>query len=293
MQDISELYRGYEDKVIDGKKLASEIEDSVRDGVKLVAEKGVDTTLATILVGEHPPSKLYVKLKHWACKRVGISSIDHKLPQETGEKELLSLISELNADDEVHGILVQMPLPEHINPISIMKAVAPGKDVDGFHPSNMGRLMQGDESGFVPCTPKGIMLALERYGIDVQGRHAVVVGHSNIVGKPTAAMLLNRNATLSVCHVYTQNLPAYTTQADILVVATGVRGLIKKDMVKKGAVVFDVGITWVDERVHGDVQFSEVVDSVRLISPVPGGVGPITIAVLMAHTLKAASLTTR
>jgi len=168
MQDISELYRGYEDKVVDGKRLASEIEGKVKDGVKLVAEKGVDTTLATILVGEHPPSKLYVKLKHWACKRVGISSIDHKLPQETGEKELLSLISELNADDEVHGILVQMPLPEHINPISIMKAVAPGKDVDGFHPSNMGRLMQGDESGFVPCTPKGIMLALERYGIDVQ-----------------------------------------------------------------------------------------------------------------------------
>jgi len=290
MQDISELYKGYEDKVIDGRRLGSEIEAEVKRGVEALTERGVQPALATILVGEHPPSKLYVKLKHWACKRVGIRSIDHKLPEDTTQGELLSLISELNADEEVHGILVQMPLPEHIEPTAIMGAISQSKDVDGFHPYNMGRLVQGDESGFVPCTPKGIMIALDRYGIDVQGRNAVVVGHSTIVGKPTAAMLLNRNATLSVCHVYTQNLAAYTTQADILVVATGVKGLIKGDMVKKGAVVFDVGITWIDDRVYGDVEFSEVVERARLVSPVPGGVGPLTIAVLMAHTLRAASL---
>lgn len=288
MQDISELYRGYEDKVIDGRRLASEIEGEVKEGVSLLKEQGAEPALATILVGEHPPSKLYVKLKHWACKRVGIRSIDHKLPEDTSEGELLSLIAELNEDDEVDGILVQMPLPRHIDPLKVMRAVSPAKDVDGFHPSNMGRLMQGDESGFVPCTPKGIMIALERYGIEVQGKHAVVVGHSNIVGKPTAVMLLNRNATLNVCHVYTHDLPHYTRQADILVVATGVKGLIKGDMVKKGAVVFDVGITWIEDKVYGDVEFSQVVDVARLISPVPGGVGPITIAVLMSHTLKAA-----
>jgi len=288
MQDISELYRGYEDKVIDGRALASEIEGEVKEGVSLLKEEGAEPALATILVGEHPPSKLYVKLKHWACKRVGIRSIDHKLPEDTNEEELLSLITELNEDDEVDGILVQMPLPRHIDALRVMRTISPAKDVDGFHPSNMGRLMQGDESGFVPCTPKGIMIALERYGIEVQGKHAVVVGHSNIVGKPTAAMLLNRNATLSVCHVYTHDLPHYTRQADILVVATGVKGLIKGDMVKSGAVVFDVGITWIEDKVYGDVEFSEVVDVARLISPVPGGVGPITIAVLMSHTLKAA-----
>jgi len=288
MQDISELYKGYEDRVIDGRRIASEIEEEVKEKVSVLKDEGVEPALATILVGEHPPSKLYVKLKHWACKRVGIRSIDHKLPEDTSEGELLSLIAELNEDDEVDGILVQMPLPRHIDPLKVMRTISPAKDVDGFHPSNMGRLMQGDESGFVPCTPKGIMIALERYGIEVQGRHAVVVGHSNIVGKPTAAMLLNRNATLSVCHVYTHDLSHHTRQADILVVATGVKGLIKGDMVKKGAVVFDVGITWIEDRVYGDVEFSEVVDVAGLISPVPGGVGPITIAVLMSHTLKAA-----
>lgn len=289
MGEVSMQMLDEDPRIIDGRRIADDIEAGVREEVEGLRAQGITPTLATILVGEHPPSKLYVKLKHWACKRVGIVSEDHKYPADASQEEILNLIGELNERPEVNGILVQLPLPEHIDEREIMCAIAPEKDVDGFNPQNMGRLMLGRE-GFVPCTPKGIIRALEEYSIDVTGKNVVVVGHSNVVGKPISVMLLNRNATVETCHVYTRDLEEHTRRADILIVATGVKGLIKKDMVKQGAVVFDVGITWIEDRVYGDVEFDEVVEKVSLISPVPGGVGPMTIAILMEHTLQAAKL---
>ncbi len=277
-------------RVIDGRKIAQGIEANVKNKVgRFIEEHGIKPALATILVGEHPPSKLYVKLKHWACKRVGIISEDHKFPQEAKQEEIIELIEMLNRRPEIHGILVQLPLPKHIDEREVMMRIAPEKDVDGFNPLNMGKMLIGRE-GFVPCTPKGIVRALEEFDIDPQGKEVVVVGHSNVVGKPAAMMLLNRNATVKICHVYTKDLKSHTKEADILIVATGVRGLIKGDMVKEGAIVFDVGITWFDEKVYGDVDFDDVLPKVKLISPVPGGVGPMTIAILMEHTLMAARL---
>ena len=280
-------------RVIDGRKIAQGIEEKVRKEVSwFVKERGIKPALATILVGEHPPSKLYVKLKHWACKRVGTVSEDHKFPQETEQEKIIELIEMLNRRPEIHGILVQLPLPKHIDEREVMMRIAPEKDVDGFNPLNMGKMLIGRE-GFVPCTPKGIVRALEEFDIDPQGKEVIVVGHSNVVGKPAAIMLLNRNATVKICHVYTKDLKSHTKEADILIVATGVRGLIKGDMVKEGAVVFDVGITWQDEKVYGDVDFDDVLPKVKLISPVPGGVGPMTIAILMEHTLMAAKMQSR
>ncbi|MGB8218160.1 MAG: tetrahydrofolate dehydrogenase/cyclohydrolase catalytic domain-containing protein [Candidatus Methanoperedens sp.] len=277
-------------RVIDGRKIAQDIEAEVKKGVEeFVNEHGIKPALATILVGEHPPSKLYVKLKHWACKRVGIASEDHKFSAEAKQEEIIGLIDTLNKRPEIHGILVQLPLPKHIDERTIMMRISPEKDVDGFNPLNMGKMLIGRE-GFVPCTPKGIVRALEEFNIDPQGKEVVVVGHSNVVGKPAAMMLLNRNATVKICHVYTKDLKSHTKEADILIVATGVRGLIKADMVKEGAIVFDVGITWQDERVYGDVDFDDVLPKVKLMSPVPGGVGPMTIAILMEHTLMAAQM---
>jgi methylenetetrahydrofolate dehydrogenase (NADP+)/methenyltetrahydrofolate cyclohydrolase len=279
-------------RIIDGRKIAQGIEEKVKKEVgKFIQERGIKPALATILVGEHPPSKLYVKLKHWACKRVGVMSEDHKFPENTKQDEIIELIENLNKRAEIHGILVQLPLPKHIDEREVMMTIAPEKDVDGFNPANMGKMLIGKE-GFVPCTPKGIIRALSEFNIDPQGKEAVIVGHSNVVGKPAAIMLLNRNATVKVCHVYTKDLKSHTREADILIVATGVRGLIKADMVKEGAIVFDVGITWQDERVYGDVDFDDVLPVVKLISPVPGGVGPMTIAILMEHTLQAARMQT-
>ncbi len=277
-------------RVIDGRKIAQAIEAGVKNDVeKFVSKTGIKPALATILVGEHPPSKLYVKLKHWACKRVGIASEDHKFPAEAKQEEIIKLIETLNWRSDIHGILVQLPLPKHIDEREVMMRISPEKDVDGFNPLNMGKMLIGRE-GFVPCTPKGIVLALEKFNIDIKGKEVVVVGHSNVVGKPVAMMLLNRNATVSICHVFTKDLESHTRNADILIVATGVRGLIKADHVKQGAIVFDVGITWQDEKVYGDVDFDGVLPKVKLISPVPGGVGPMTIAILMEHTLIAARM---
>ncbi|HEY9205172.1 MAG TPA: tetrahydrofolate dehydrogenase/cyclohydrolase catalytic domain-containing protein [Candidatus Methanoperedens sp.] len=277
-------------RVIDGRKIAQNIEAGVKKEVEeFIKEHGVKPALATILVGEHPPSKLYVKLKHWACKRVGIISEDHKFPQETQQDEIIKLIDTLNRRPEIHGILVQLPLPKHIDEREVMMHISPEKDVDGFNPENMGKMLIGRE-GFVPCTPKGIVRALMEFNIDPEGREVVVVGHSNVVGKPAAIMLLNRNATVKICHIFTKDLKSHTKDADILIVATGVRGLIKAEMVKEGAIVFDVGITWMDEKVYGDVDFDDVLPKVKLISPVPGGVGPMTIAILMEHTLQAARI---
>ncbi len=290
MQELPEVT---DPRVIDGRKIAQGIEQKVKKEVEeFVKEHGIKPALATILVGEHPPSKLYIKLKHWACKRVGIVSEDHKFPENTKQDEVIELIESLNNRPEIHGILVQLPLPKHIDEREVMMHISPEKDVDGFNPINMGKMFIGKE-GFVPCTPKGIIRALDEFDIDPEGREVVVVGHSNVAGKPAAIMLLNRNATVKVCHIFTKNLKSHTKEADILIVATGVRGLIKADMVKQGAIVFDVGITWLDERVYGDVDFDDVLPKVKLISPVPGGVGPMTIAILMEHTLKAAKIQTR
>lgn len=290
MQELPEVT---DPRVIDGRKIAQGIEQKVKKEVEeFVKEHGIKPALATILVGEHPPSKLYIKLKHWACKRVGIVSEDHKFPENTKQDEVIELIESLNNRPEIHGILVQLPLPKHIDEREVMMHISPEKDVDGFNPINMGKMFIGKE-GFVPCTPKGIIRALDEFDIDPEGREVVVVGHSNVVGKPAAIMLLNRNATVKVCHIFTKDLKSHTKEADILIVATGVRGLIKADMVKQGAIVFDVGITWLDERVYGDVDFDDVLPKVKLISPVPGGVGPMTIAILMEHTLKAAKIQIR
>ena len=276
-------------RIIDGRGIADKIEDQVKREVEKLKEKGIQPTVATILVGEHPPSKLYVKLKQWACKRAGIRSEDHKYSEDVALEEIINLIDELNNRVEINGILVELPLPEHIDEHEVMSAIKPSKDVDGFHPLNMGSMLIGKE-GFVPCTSEGIIRALEEYHIEVLGKNVVVVGHSNVVGKPTSIMLLNRNATVETCHVYTQNLKEHTLRADILIVATGVKGLITKDMVKKGVIIFDVGVTWVGEKVYGDVDFDSVIEKVELISPVPGGVGPMTIAILMEHTIEAAKL---
>ncbi|AGB50477.1 5,10-methylene-tetrahydrofolate dehydrogenase/methenyl tetrahydrofolate cyclohydrolase [Methanomethylovorans hollandica DSM 15978] len=278
----------YSSRVIDGRSLAKKVEEEVKKGVEaLKAERGITPGLATILVGEDPASKMYVRLKHKACERTGIHAEDHNLPASISQEELIAHIQQLNLRKDIHGILLQLPLPRHLNDKEAMLAIDPGKDADGFHPYNMGNLLIGNE-GFVPCTPKGVIRAMEEHGIQIQGKHAVVVGHSNVVGKPMAAMLINRNATVSVCHVFTQDLKQYTLDADILVVGTGVKHLIKAEMVKEGVVVFDVGITEEDGKVYGDVDFENVIKKAALITPVPGGVGPMTISILMQHVLMAA-----
>lgn len=278
----------YSTRVIDGRALAKKVEEEVKEGVqKLKAEKGIIPGLATILVGEDPASKMYVRLKHKVCERIGIHGEDHNLPASISQEELTTHIKQLNLRDDIHGILLQLPLPKHLDDKEAMLAIDPKKDADGFHPYNMGNLLIGNE-GFVPCTPKGVIRAMEEHGVQIQGKHAVIVGHSNVVGKPMAAMLINRNATVSVCHVFTRDLKQYTLDADILVVGTGVKHLIKADMVKEGVVVFDVGITEENGKVYGDVDFENVIKKASLITPVPGGVGPMTISILMQHVLMAA-----
>lgn len=274
--------------IIDGRAISKQIEAELTEEIaSMKADDGMVPGLATILVGQDPASQLYVRLKHKACDRVGIYAEDQKLDASITQKELLDRIKNLNTRADIHGILLQLPLPQHLDAKKAMQAIDPAKDVDGFHPYNMGNLMIGDE-GFVPCTPAGIIRALEYYDVDIEGKDVVIVGHSNVVGKPMAAMLLNRNATVAVCHVYTKNLKSYTAGADILVVAAGVKHLIKEDMVKKGAVVFDAGITEEEGKIYGDVDFENVVNKASLITPVPGGVGPMTIATLLTHVTFAA-----
>ncbi|WP_340819853.1 bifunctional methylenetetrahydrofolate dehydrogenase/methenyltetrahydrofolate cyclohydrolase FolD [Methanolobus sp. WCC4] len=278
----------YDSRKIDGRSLSKKVEEQVKQEVdELKVENGITPGLATILVGEDPASKMYVRLKHKACERVGIHAEDHNMPETTTQEELMQRIRELNAREDIHGILLQLPLPGHLDDKTAMLAIDPAKDADGFHPCNMGKLLIGEE-GLVPCTPKGVIRALEEYEVSIQGKHAVIIGHSNVVGKPMAAMLINRNATVSVCHVFTDDLKKFTLDADILVVGTGVKHLIKADMVKEGAVIFDVGITEEEGKVYGDVDFDNVVKKASLITPVPGGVGPMTIAILMEHVLIAA-----
>ena len=273
--------------MIDGKALAADVEAEVKPRVKKLAARGVVPGLATVLVGENPASQMYIRLKHSACDRVGIRSENVVLPEDTTEEQLIAKIEELNERPDIHGILLQLPLPEGLRSQKAMMTIRPRKDADGFHPENMGALLLGAEK-LVPCTPRGIIYALERLGVKLEGAEAVIVGHSNVVGKPLAAMLLNRNATVQVCHVFTKDLARHTREADILVVAAGVPGLIRKDMVKPGAVIFDVGINRVGNKTVGDVDFDSVAEIAGAITPVPGGVGPLTVAMLLSQTVQAA-----
>jgi methylenetetrahydrofolate dehydrogenase (NADP+) / methenyltetrahydrofolate cyclohydrolase len=273
--------------IIDGKALAADVEVETKKLVSKLGEHGVVPGLATVMVGENPASQMYIRLKHSACSRVGIKSENVVLPDNTTEEQLINKIKELNMRPDIHGILLQLPLPKGLSPSRAMMTILPEKDVDGFHPENMGALLLGAEK-LVPCTPRGIIYALERLGKKLEGAEAVIVGHSNVVGKPLAAMMLNRNATVQVCHVFTKDLCKHTKDAEILVVAAGVPALIKKEMVKEGAFVFDVGINRVGDKTVGDVDFDAVLDVAGAITPVPGGVGPLTVAMLLKQTVQAA-----
>lgn len=274
-------------KILDGKKLSSEIRESVKEETARLKEKGIVPGLAVVLVGDDPASKVYVGQKEKGCLEAGFASFLHKLPASATQEELLSLVDRLNGDGTVHGILVQLPLPGHIDPDRVLAAIKPEKDVDGFHPVNMGRLVAGMPAS-EPCTPKGILRLLKSTGIPLAGKEAVVVGRSNIVGKPVALMLLAESATVTVCHSKTADLADHVRRADVLVAAIGKPRFITADMVKEGAVVVDVGINRLDEGLVGDVDFGPVSEKASWITPVPGGVGPMTIAMLLENTLEQA-----
>ena len=272
-------------QILDGKALAAEIRSEVKTQVAALAEKGVSTALAVILVGDDSASQVYVRNKIKACADTGIRSLEFRMPAETTQQQLLAKIAELNADENVDGILVQLPLPKQINADAVISAIDPAKDVDGFHVANAGALVTGKQ-GFVPCTPFGVMRLIEKSGVDPRGKSAVIVGRSNIVGKPMALLLLAADATVTVAHSRTPDLCAVTRNADILVAAVGRAKLIKADMVKPGAVVIDVGMNRDENgKLCGDVDFSEVKAIAGSITPVPGGVGPMTIAMLMQNTV--------
>lgn len=273
--------------IIDGKAMALDLDEDTRSRVEKLASRGMVPGLATVLVGADPASQLYIKLKHSACLRVGIRSENIEMPEDISEVQLLDRIRELNLREDIQGILLQLPIPRHLDPRRVVMMIDPKKDVDGFHPQNMGALILGLEK-LSPCTPKGIIYALDQLGVELKGAEMVIVGHSNVVGKPLAIMMLNRDATVQVCHVYTKNLAHHTRRADILVVAAGVPGLIKAEMVKPGAYVFDVGINRLGERIVGDVDFDAVRKIASAITPVPGGVGPLTVAMLLRQTVHAA-----
>ena len=278
-------------EIIDGKKVSADIRAEVAEDVrKMKAEHGLTPGLAVVLVGEDPASQVYVRNKENACEEAGFNSFKYVLPADTGEAGLLKLVGELNNRDDVHGILVQLPLPRQIDSSKVLYAIDPDKDVDGFHPVNVGRLVIG-ETIFPPCTPAGILELLKRSGTELTGANAVIVGRSNIVGKPAALLLLGENCTVTICHSRTKNLPAVTRAADILVAAVGVPKMITGDMVGDGATVIDVGVNRTDEGLVGDVDFEAASEKARAITPVPGGVGPMTIAMLMRNTFKAAELT--
>lgn len=274
--------------LIDGKKISTEIKDELKVTVEELKKQGVETCLAVIQVGNDPASSIYVRNKKRACAYVGIESLSYELTEETTEDQLVKLVKELNENDKVHGILVQLPLPKHINADTIIRTISPDKDVDGFHPESVGRLCIG-EPGFVSCTPAGIIQLLKRSGIEIEGKECVVVGRSNIVGKPMSILLLRENGTVTITHSRTKDLKEVTGRADILVVAIGKPKFITADYVKEGAVVIDVGMHRNEEnKLCGDVDFDDVKDKVSAITPVPGGVGPMTIAMLMYNCVEAA-----
>lgn len=277
--------------IIDGNKMAQDIRQSIRKEALVLKETtGIIPGLSVVLVGEDPASRIYVEKKAKACAEVGFLSREYKLPVDASETELLDLINALNQDQLIHGILVQLPLPKHIATDKIIAAIDPHKDVDGFHPYNVGGLVTGSPL-FVPCTPRGIMELISLTGIDLAGKDAVVVGRSNIVGKPIALLLLAQNATVTMCHSKTKDLPKVTSGADVLIAAVGKARMITADMVKEGAVVIDVGVNRLENgKLAGDVAFDEVAAKASYITPVPGGVGPMTIAMLMKNTLDAAKM---
>ena len=275
-------------KILDGKAVSLKVKESVKVRADELKKFGVEPTLAVVLVGEDKASQTYVRAKEKACNEYGIKSVAHRLSENTTQNELLALINVLNLDDSIHGILVQLPLPKHIDTNVVLAAIDPQKDVDGFHAVNVGKLVSGLD-GFVPCTPLGVMEILKEYGIDVAGLNAVVIGRSNIVGKPMANLLLNASATVTVTHSKTTNLKEICKNADLIVAAIGKPFFLKTDMVKDGAVVVDVGINRLDDgRLVGDVDFDEVAPKCSYITPVPGGVGPMTIAMLLNNTILAA-----
>ncbi len=275
--------------IIDGKKIAQDIIDEVKVQTQHLKERtGVTPGLAVLLVGNDPASRIYIRHKETACKTAGLYSREFKLSHDASEKDILSIIRELNGDVKIHGILVQLPLPKQIDARVIIETIDPRKDVDGFHPYNLGRLFTGNPY-HMACTPKGIIELMDRSSISIEGKRAVIVGRSNIVGKPVALMLLNRHATVTICHTKTQNLSLVTGQADILIAAAGRPEMIRANMVSEGAAVIDVGINRMDDgRLVGDVAFSEIIEKASYITPVPGGVGPMTIAMLLVNTLNAA-----
>ena len=274
-------------KIIDGKIISASVKERVKAEVSALKEKGITVGLAVIIVGEDPASKVYVSNKKKACENLGIISEEYALPESTTNEELLALIDELNSKPSINGILCQLPLPSHLDEKLIINSIDPEKDVDAFHPFNVGKIMIGDFD-FLPCTPAGVMEMLKYENIEVEGKTCVVIGRSNIVGKPMNMLLLHQNGTVTVCHSKTKNLKEVCKNADILVAAVGRPKFVTEDMVKEGAVVIDVGINRVDGKLCGDVDFDNVKNKVSAITPVPGGVGPMTIAMLMQNTLTAA-----
>jgi methylenetetrahydrofolate dehydrogenase (NADP+) / methenyltetrahydrofolate cyclohydrolase len=275
-------------QIIDGKAIAAKIRGKLSANVTELKSKGITPGLAVVLVGEDPASKVYVSMKEKACADVGIFSDEYKLPAETTEAELLALIDRLNNDPKIHGILVQLPLPRQINTDRVLEAISPAKDADGFHPYNVGRLVVGKPT-FQPCTPYGVMVLLKETGIELAGKEVVIVGRSNIVGKPVAFMCLQENATVTICHSKTRDLAAKVAQADVLIAAVGVPEMIKGEWIKEGAVVIDVGVNRVgDKKLVGDVEFAAAEKRAAAITPVPGGVGPMTITMLLHNTVQSA-----
>ena len=276
--------------VLDGKTVSAAVKEEVAREVKALNETGINSCLAVVIVGDDPASRVYVNNKKKACEVCGIKSLEYALPADTTNEELLSLVKELNENDEVNGILVQLPLPKHLDEKLVIESIDPKKDVDAFHASNVGKIMIG-EYDFLPCTPAGVMEILKYYNIPVEGKNCVVIGRSNIVGKPMAMLLLHANGTVTVTHSRTQNLKDICREADVLVAAIGKAGFVTADMVKEGAVVLDVGINrGEDGKLCGDVSYIEVSEKASAITPVPGGVGPMTIAMRMKNTLKATKL---
>ena len=277
-------------KILDGKKLSAKIKDELKTEVENLKTSGINPALAVIIVGDDPASKIYVKNKKLACEYCGIKSLEYALPADTTQEELLALIDKLNNDDSISGILCQLPLPKGLDEEAVINAISPKKDVDAFHPVNVGKIMVGNFD-FLPCTPAGVMELIALSGIEVKGKKCVVVGRSNIVGKPMSMLLLHQHGTVTICHSKTADLAAEVSQADIVVAAVGVPELIKGDMIKEGAVVIDVGMNRLaDGKLVGDVEYESCAAHASAITPVPGGVGPMTIAMLMKNTVKAALL---
>lgn len=285
-------------KIIDGKQVAAEMRAELKTEIAGLKQKGLVPGLGVILIGEDPASQSYVSAKEKTCVELGIVSDNHRLPADTSQEDLLALVEKMNRDDKIHGILVQLPLPKHINEAEVLLAINPEKDVDGFHPVNVGRMVVGQKA-YLPCTPHGVVQLLLRNGVEIKGAHVVIVGRSNIVGKPLANMLIQKNdmgnATVTVCHTRTKDIAYFTRQADIVIAAAGHPGTITADMVKDGVVVIDVGVNRVSDptkkrgyRLVGDVDFETVKEKASLITPVPGGVGPMTITMLMFNTVEAA-----